>query len=169
MRTGDSLKLGSHPPLGGPEGLEKDSPLKDGSLHLSQRLGWDAVDWSCPSEPAPLFLCACVRRMAMAVPTLLRSSTGAGGAGAGAQCELGSILGWSQQASRSTRQFSICCLCTGPGSKQVCVCALQEWRLSSSRPSNQRHWFSNQLRGLIFPVSHVWAGVPNTGLEPLAF
>ena len=90
---------------------------------------------------------------------------------AGAQCRLGdltgAILAASQSTSQSTSQFSICCLCTGTGSEQVCEHALQEGRLGFFWPSSKPHWFSSQSRGFIFPMLDPRAGVPNMGFEQI--
>ena len=49
----------------------------------------------------------------------------------------------------------------------MCVHAFCEWRVGFLQPSCYFHWFSNQLRGLVFPASDPWAEMPNTRLELL--
>lgn len=79
----------------------------------------------------------------------------------------GGMLGLSWQDSQNTRQFSICCVCTGIGSKQICACALQEWIFSFLQPSGKLHWFSKLLRELVSLVLNNRAGVPDMGSKPL--
>ena len=67
----------------------------------------------------------------------------------------------------------------GPGSKQVCTSALQEWRLSSLQPSNKPPLFSNQLKGANLPnvlgqdcLTWAWTPdsfgrIPEPGIPPL--
>lgn len=67
------------------------------------------------------------------------------GAGAVVWWGLGGMRGWSWQAKWSIRKFLIWCLCSGAGSKQVCVHALQEYNLFLTGLCKP-HWLSNQLR-----------------------
>ena len=80
-------------------------------------------------------------------------------------------LGPSWQGNRSTRPLSTCCFQAVTGSKQVCACITQEWKPSLLQPSDKPHWFSNQLRGLIFPVLNsrarcLWLAVAQTSPFP---
>lgn len=81
-------------------------------------------------------------------------------AGSGAPCGLGCALGWLWQVSQSPRQFSVCCFCIVQG--------LHEPSLGFLQPCSEPHWFSNQLRQLIFLMSDPRAGVPNIWFKPLA-
>lgn len=105
--------------------------------------------------------------LAMVPSPLAGSSIRASSAGARAHCRLRVALGWPRQASHNTWQFSICCLHAWTGSKQIYAYALQEHSLSFLQPSGKPHWFSNQLRGLVFPVLDSRAGVPKLWLKPL--
>lgn len=87
------------------------------------------------------FLSEHVGALSMAVSILAGSSPGAGGAGAGPQCGL-SMLGLPWQVNQSTRQFLVCWLCTGIGSKFMCSLGtdsqfLWEWILSFFQPSDK--------------------------------
>ena len=148
MRTKVSLKLsGSHCSLGGtglgaegwsrsPEGAGLLLCVTAVSTLIRGWIGTTFVSWLC-------FFAYSLHTMAIAVSTLMRSSSGAGGAEAGASVGWGQA-GVSHQASQAPDSFH-CCLCTGTGSKQVCTCSLQEQSLSSLQPSNEFHWLSNQL------------------------
>ena len=113
--------------------------------------GWTGAHWVRATFVSWLhFFPYSLHTMAIAVSTLVRSSSGAGGAEAGAS------MGWGRlecpiRPARAPGSFH-CCLCMGTGSKQVCTCTLQEWRLSSLQPSNEPYWLSNQL--LLLLLSH---------------
>lgn len=53
----------------------------------------------------------------------------------------------------------ICSLPFVSGSKKACTNILRKQSLSFLQPSCKFHWFSNQLRELIFPVLYLRAGV----------
>lgn len=109
----------------------------------------------------------CVHSSGNGALSIAGSSIRASSAGARAHCRLRVALGWPRQASHNTWQFSICCLHAWTGSKQIYAYALQEHSLSFLQPSGKPHWFSNQLRGLVFPVLDSRAGVPKLWLKPL--
>lgn len=108
----------------GPKGLQQKlrGPLPEGcqSPPLSEA-GLEPSELGLHSELAPFSPSVyMLPTIAKAVSTLARGRTGAGEAGAGAQCGPRSMLGQSQQASSSARQLVIYCLCTETGNKQVC-------------------------------------------------
>ena len=47
------------------------------------------------------------------------------------------------------------------------VHSLHKQNLGSLQPSCKSHWFSNQPRGLVFPLSNPRVGVPNMLFKPL--
>lgn len=63
------------------------------------------------------------------------------------------------------RKLSTCSLCSILGVSMI-VFALFKSRVSVSY-SSKLHWFSNQLRGLLFLVSDPRVEVPNMGLSTL--
>ena len=129
MRTRVSLKLsGSHCSLGG-TGLGAEvwsrSPEGAGLLLWVTAVSTLIRGWFGATFVSWLYFFAySLHTMAIAVSTLMRSSSGAGGAEAGASVGWGQA-GVSHQASRAPGSFH-CCLCTGTGSKQVCEYILHE-------------------------------------------
>lgn len=66
---------------------------------------------------------------------LSESGARPGGAEAGAELRLRGMLRQCWQACQNYRQFSVCCLHTGIGSKEVCGHAVQEHSSLSYSPS----------------------------------
>ena len=108
----------------------------------------------------------CALSLAMAALTLVGSSTRATVARRCSSwaraCTLMVVGNWIVPWA-----VSICFLCLVPRSKQACGHILHKQILGLLQASCKSHWFSNQLRGLIFPLSGFRAWMSNMWLEVL--